>query len=77
MPHSKTPSPTIRADIDRAVLEVLDAPARHCRPDDPCPVCLRDAREEAFRWLREIAETTPPESELHFRAWELHIGGKK
>jgi hypothetical protein len=68
---------TVQRGIDQAVADVLDAPARHCRPDDPCPACLREVREEAFQWLREIADSTPPESELHFRAWELHIGGRK
>ena len=72
----KSPS-ALQRGIDQAVSDVLDPPARHCRPDDPCDVCLREIREEAFHWLRELADTAPLGSELHFRAWELHIGGRK
>jgi hypothetical protein len=77
MPERVKSTSTVKQGIDQAVSDVLDAPARHCRPDDPCRVCLREIREEAFQWLREIADSAPPESELHFRAWELHIGGRK
>ena len=77
MPERVKSMSTVQRGIDQAVSDVLDAPARHCRPDDPCRTCLREIREEAFQWLREIADSTPPESELHFRAWELHIGGRK
>src|SRR5437899_249436 len=49
-------SPTVRLDIDRAVAEVLDPPARQCRPDRLCEVCRRDIREESLQWLRELAE---------------------
>ena len=77
MPERVKSASTFRQDIDQAVSDVLDAPARHCRPGDPCQVCLREIREEAFQWLREIADSALHASELHFRAWELHIGGRK
>ncbi len=83
MPQNETPahqlahhrSPTVRLDIDRAVAEVLDPPARQCRPDRLCDVCRRDIREESLQWLRELAETARTGTELEYRAWELHSLG--
>jgi hypothetical protein len=75
--HRSSPrrAATVRVDIDRAVAEVLDPPARQCRPHNLCEACRRDVREESLAWLRELADTARVGTELEYRAWELHSIG--
>ena len=46
-----------------------------CGNGNWCGRCRGDIREEAFQWLRDLAQWDAPRNEtlLEFRRWERHI----
>jgi len=61
--------------LDEQVIELFDGTAHECRNGNWCRRCRGDIRDEAFQWLRDLAQWDAPKNEtlLEFRRWERHI----
>jgi len=64
-----------RVRLDQQVIELFDGTAHECGNGNWCGRCRGDIREEAFQWLRDLAQWDAPRNEtlLEFRRWERHI----